>query len=80
MCCVVYLAKVYHELSREHVVVIRSFQDNETELFFEKGIVPVRKGWTSVKAVAQRKLDMIHYAKDLKDLRSPSANGLESLK
>jgi toxin HigB-1 len=60
-------------------MVIRSFQDEDTEAFFKNGKLPPRKGWTSVRSVARRKLDMLHYAKELKDLLSPPGNKLESL-
>lgn len=60
-------------------MVIRSFQDDDVERFFKKGTVPLRKGWANVKSIAQRKLDMMQYAKELKDLRTPPANRLESL-
>ena len=58
---------------------IRSFRDDETELFFTKGKVPRRKGWANVSNIVKRKLDMLHYAKELKDLRSPPQNRLEAL-
>jgi len=58
---------------------IRSFQDDEDEIFFKKGIAPRRKGWSSVAKIVKRKLDMIHYAADLKDLLCPPNNRLESL-
>ena len=60
-------------------MVIRSFQDDEDESFFRKGTIPRRKGWSSVSKIVKRKLDMLHYAVDLKDLLSPPNNCLESL-
>jgi proteic killer suppression protein len=60
-------------------MVIRSFQDEEVAAFFKNGKVPQRKGWAGVRAIAQRKLDMLNYASELKDLRSPPGNRLESL-
>ena len=41
--------------------------------------MPSRKGWANVRTIVQRKLDMLHYASELKDLRSPPGNRLESL-
>lgn len=55
---------------------IRSFNDEETEDFFTKGRLPHKKGWASI---AKRKLDMLNYATDLKDLLSPPSNYLEKL-
>jgi proteic killer suppression protein len=60
-------------------MVIRSFQDQEVEAFFKKGKMPQKRGWASIRAVVRRKLDMLHYAKELDDLRSPPGNRLESL-
>ncbi len=60
-------------------MVIRSFQDQEVEAFFIKGKAPQKKGWANVRSVVQRKLDMLHYAKELVDLRSPPGNRLECL-
>jgi proteic killer suppression protein len=37
-------------------------------------------GWVSVREVAKRKLDMLHYAVALSDLRSPPGNRLEALR
>lgn len=61
------------------LMVIRSFQNKDVEVFFKKGRVPLRSGWANARSVVQRKLDMLHYAEDLKDLRNPPANRLESL-
>ncbi len=60
-------------------MVIRSFQDDDAATFFKKGRVPQRKGWAAVRGVVKRKLDMLHYASELKDLLSPPGNRLESL-
>ena len=59
---------------------IRSFKDDEVEDFFIKGQKPRKKGWDSALGVVKRKLDMLDYAKELNDLRSPPANRLEALK
>ncbi|HEX5042898.1 MAG TPA: type II toxin-antitoxin system RelE/ParE family toxin [Candidatus Polarisedimenticolaceae bacterium] len=61
-------------------MAIRSFGDKATERFFVSGRVPPGAGWTSVRAVVRRKLDMLHYAVRLSDLRSPPGNRLEVLK
>jgi proteic killer suppression protein len=61
-------------------VAIRSFSDKATERFFITGHVTPGKGWASVRGVVKRKLDMLHYAFKLSDLRSPPGNRLEALK
>jgi proteic killer suppression protein len=61
-------------------VPIRSFADAEAEAFFKTGIRARKQGWDSVRDVAKRKLDMLHYANELRDLHSPPSNRLESLK
>ena len=61
-------------------MVIRSFKDKDTERFFEKGTIPRKKGWIGIRKSARRKLDMLNYAKNIKDLKSPPNNHLESLK
>jgi proteic killer suppression protein len=60
-------------------VPIRSFGDKAAERFFVSGRTPKRTGWASVGAVVRRKLDMLHYAVRLADLRSPPGNRLEAL-
>ena len=37
-------------------------------------------GWTSVIRIAKRKLDILHYASELKDLKAMPGNRLELLK
>lgn len=61
-------------------MTIRSFDDNATERFFIGGRVAGGTGWASVRGVVRRKLDMLHYAVRLSDLRSPPGNRLEALK
>jgi len=58
---------------------IRSFKDEDVEHFFRHGKVPRKKGWSSICKIARRKLDMLHYAKVLRDLKSPPSNHLEAL-
>ena len=59
---------------------IRSFGDRATQEFFETGRLKKGAGWTGIKKVVARKLDMIHYAAVLADLRVPPNNRLEALK
>jgi proteic killer suppression protein len=61
-------------------MVIRSFKDKEGEAFFLKAERPRRKGWDHARGIVKRKLDMLEYAKELRDLKSPPANRLEALK
>ena len=60
-------------------MTIQSFSDSATERFFLAGQLGKRLGWADVSRVAMRKLDMLHYAARLSDLRSPPGNHLESL-
>ena len=61
-------------------VAIQSFADRATEQFFVTGRLVQGAGWVSVRRIARRKLDMLHYAFNLSDLKSPPGNRLESLK
>ena len=61
-------------------MAIRSFSDRATEEFFKSGVLRKSTGWKSLRAIAARKLDMLHYAASLLDLRSPPGNHLEKLK
>ena len=56
--------------------MIQSFECDDTHAFFIK-----RKSrrWSSVLAVALRKLDQVHAAQGLDDLRIPPGNQLEAL-
>lgn len=60
-------------------MAIRSFARREIEDFFFDGKRPRREGWAQVAKIVTRKLDMLHYARTLDDLRSPPANRLEAL-
>ena len=61
-------------------MAIRSFRRSEiADLFFD-GETNRRAGWNSVAKIVTRKLDTLHYAQKLDDLRSPPANPLEALK
>ena len=57
--------------------VIKGFKDRDTRAVFE-GAPPPR--FRSIAKVAARKLDMIDAAVDLRDLRSPPGNRLETLR
>lgn len=61
-------------------MAIQSFADGDVELFFKTGRVGKRVSWRDVKKIVLRKLDMLHCAALLLDLRSPPGNGLETLK
>jgi proteic killer suppression protein len=56
--------------------VIQSFKDNNTAQLFREG---KSRRWSSIASVAGRKLDMIHAAAALNDLRVPPGNRLEAL-
>ena len=61
-------------------MAIRSFADRTTDSFFRTGRATTKAGWRMVARIAARKLDMLHYAADLRDLRSPPGNRLEPLR
>jgi toxin HigB-1 len=61
-------------------MAIQSFADKATEVLFNKGTFNKSVGWQSVSRVALRKLDMLHYALKLSDLRAPPNNRLKALK
>ncbi len=54
----------------------RSFRDRATGTLWMGGFVRLFGG---IEKPARRKLDMLHQARDLNDLRAPPANRLESL-
>src|SRR5579864_3167690 len=56
--------------------MIRSFRDRATESLWMGEFV---KRFSGIERQALRKLDMLHQARDLNDLRSPPANRLEAL-
>jgi proteic killer suppression protein len=61
-------------------VAIQSFSRHEVADFFFDGKRLRREGWAQMAKIVTRKLDMLHYAQRLDDLRSPPANRLETLK
>jgi toxin HigB-1 len=56
--------------------VIQSFKDDNTAELFLEG---KNRRWSNIAPVAARKLDMIHAAATLNDLRLPPGNRLEAL-
>jgi proteic killer suppression protein len=60
-------------------MAIQSFSDKATEDFFIHGTTPRKAGWARVAKIAKRKLDMLHYAHQLNDLKAPPGNKLEAL-
>jgi toxin HigB-1 len=59
-------------------VAILSFADEATEVFFRTGKIK-KVGWANIRTIVGRKLDMVHYAAVLFDLKSPPGNRLEAL-
>ena len=61
-------------------MAIRSFDDSATQEFFVVGKTRRNVGWRNIESIVRRKLDMLHYAAQLLDLRAPPGNRLEALK
>jgi proteic killer suppression protein len=61
-------------------MAILSFRRSEIADFFFDGTTNRKTGWIGAAKIVARKLDMLHYAQKLDDLRSPPANRLEALK
>jgi len=61
-------------------MAIQTFADPATEEFFFTGKLKRKAGWQGIAIIARRKHDILHYATDLQDLRSPPGNRLEALK
>ena len=55
------------------------FADRVTEDLFFINRLSRRAGWSAVRNVALRKLDMLHYVVSLDDLRVPPGNCVEAL-
>ena len=55
--------------------MIQSFVDDQTAELFQ---ARVSRRWSNIKAIALRKLDMLHAAVFLNDLRIPPGNRLEA--
>lgn len=60
-------------------MAILSFADKATENFYRTGRVRKRLGWANIRKIVRRKLDMVHYATKLSDLKAPPNNHLEVL-
>ena len=60
-------------------MAVQNFSDKATEYFFITGQCRKGVGWKNLKKIAKRKLDILHYAHELHDLRSPPGNHLEAL-
>ena len=56
--------------------MIESFRDRDTQEVFLRG---ANRRWNHILRTAVKKLDMIHVAKTLKDLKAPPNNRLERL-
>ena len=66
-----------YDVIRHTFFVIVSFDDADThQLFIERR----NKRWANIANVALRKLDQLHAAISLQDMRVPPANHLEALK
>ena len=60
-------------------MAIQPFADRVTEDFFFLDRLSRKAGWSAVRNVARRKLDMLHHAVSLDDLRVPPGNCVEAL-
>ena len=61
-------------------MAIQSFSDKTAQIIFETGTVKKGVGWGSIIRIAKRKLDILHYAEELGDLKAPPGNRLELLR
>lgn len=61
-----------------HYTVIQSFADHRTEALFIVGFAP--RIAPDLAGRARRKLDMLHRARSLRDLRLPTSNRLHTLR
>ncbi len=61
-------------------MAIQGFTSRAVRRFFLEGALPRGVGWAGVVKLAARKLDMLDYAEQLRDLESPPGNRLEALK
>ena len=60
-------------------MAIRSFKHLKIQIFFETGVLPKKCPWGNLQKVVKRKLDMLHFAKTISDLKVPPNNKLEKL-
>ena len=61
-------------------MTIQNFKDRNAQWFFYAGFVRKTVGWANLKTIVRRKLDILNYASQLKDLEAPPGNRLEALK
>ncbi len=61
-------------------MAIPSFSDKVKEDFFIYDIVKKGINWIHISRIAKRKLDILHYANEIKDLKVMSGNRLKLLK
>ena len=61
-------------------MAIQGFGSRAVQRFFVEGSLPKGVGWAPIAKVVARKLDMLDYAEELGDLRSPPGNRLETLR
>ncbi len=61
-------------------MAIQGFAELSVERFFREDRLSKRVGWSGVKKIAARKLDVLDYAEALSDLASPPGNRLQALK
>jgi proteic killer suppression protein len=66
----------YAQLFKEYPMSIQSFKNDDTEDLYQTG---KSRPFGNILTVALRKLDMLHSAAALKDLRSPPGNHLKPL-
>ena len=60
-------------------MAIQSFKSRAVEHFFAHRTVTRPVGWAAIQRVVIRKLDILHYARSLRDLNAPG-NRLKALK
>ena len=60
-------------------MAIQSFKSRAVEDFFAQRSVTRPVGWASIQKVVIRKLDILHYARSLRDLNAPGSR-LKALK
>ncbi len=59
---------------------IKSFASPLVAEFFYGGKLKKKCAWSGISGIVRRKLDMLHYAKVLSDLKAPPGNRLEPLR
>ena len=77
----VYLFEVY--ILNERRLFLWPFDRSrklKLDYFSKLANFPKKVGWAAIRKIARRKLDMLEYAQDVQDLKSPPSNRLELLK